>query len=95
MHESCKEQSAAGGSDDASASDQSPEGAAKPGHETARRNRFADALLIVDPGAVNPERYRVRHHRRLPRRSGGRYRHARRRSSSADGHAACVDLPRR
>ena len=54
MHESCKEQPTADDSDDASASDQSLEEVTKPSKETARRNRFASALLIVDPGAVNP-----------------------------------------
>jgi hypothetical protein len=54
MHEKCKEKFALDNSDGASASDHSPEGAVQPAPVTARRNRFANAVLIVDPGAVNP-----------------------------------------
>ncbi len=54
MHENCKEQHASSDPDSAAAPDKSLEAAATPASESALRNRFADALLIVDPGAVNP-----------------------------------------
>ena len=54
MHEGCKERRASGDSDGASASEQLPESSPSPVRDTARRNRFENALLIVDPGAINP-----------------------------------------
>jgi hypothetical protein len=94
MHERCKEQSASGDSDGAAASDKSSEAPASAARDAGRRNRFANALLIVDPGAANPSgiAYAIIDACRDARADGIGTR--RRRSSSADGHAACMYLPR-